>query len=214
MPQATLRAATAVVSFFVGLTTVWLSGLSAPAEAWVAEWLVPTSHISVPAGMGDEGDAAKVYETVLREVFGGDDLARLIVVRSETVPYPFTEGHARYFNEVSVETVDDYCARRRLTKHVPPLDGLGARVALLDWDEPPSAFRDRKAVRWEAYRRSFPNAPAYVRFSPVGFNRAVDEAFLYTAEHCGESCGEGWLVLLRKSAGRWEIARWQPVGFY
>jgi len=199
----------AAFAFFVGLTSAWLSGLFAPAEARVAEWLVPASDLNAQVGplVGPrEEDTRKIYEAVLRELSDSDAPDRLLIVRSETVAYPFTEGHARGFYKVSTGTLDDYSARHRLPLLVPPLHGLGASVTLLGWDEEPaSMFCERKAKRWEAFHRKFPQVPAHFELSPVGFNLAGDEALVYAARNSGGSCGEGGFLLLRKSAGQWQM---------
>lgn len=209
MPQVALRAAAALFAFVAGLASVWLSGLSAPAEAWVADWLVPTSDISVPARppvARELDDTQRVYETVLREMYGGDEEGRLLVVQPLTAYYPFTEGHARGLEGVSQEALDDYLARRNFPKRLPPLPGLKARLAFLDWDEHGMAFRSGRRVNgWEDFRERFPNSSSYVELSAVGFNRAGNLAFLYAGRSCGTLCGEGRFVLLEKTPRGWEV---------
>jgi hypothetical protein len=215
VPHFTARAAAAAFAFLLGLASVWLSGLPAPAEERVAEWLVPTSGISVPAGppaAREPNDTQKVYETVLRELYGGGEEGRLIVVHSTTSYYPFTEGHARGLEGVSQEAVEDYLAKGASPKRLPPLPGLSAQVALLDWDEHGMAFRrGRRVGGWEDFHERFPNSASYVEFSAVGFNRAGTLAFLYASKNCGTLCGEGRFVLLEKTPRGWEIAGRQSL---
>ena len=216
MQRITQRGATAALAFLLGLASARLAGPPvAPAER-LAEWLAPaddTSALLRPVDRRDEWDAREVYETVLRELFGGGDPGRFIAVRSETVAYPFTEGHARYFQTVSAEALADYTRQRLVPKRLPPLDGLEARATLLDWDEPAAIrFRPRRSIRWEFFRGRFPNVRAYVELTPVGFNRAGDEAFLHAALNRAGPRGEGWLLLLRKGPGGWEIVDNQGAG--
>lgn len=218
MPQVTLRAAAALLSFVVGLASVWLSGLSAPAEAWVAEWLVPTSDISAPAGpqAGREGDdAQKVYETILREMFNGDDKGQLLVVRSVTAGYTFGEGDFGDMPAVSAEALYDYDLKRGFPKRVPHLGGLNAWVAYVNWDEYVSLYRHPSGGvnEWDAFYRRFPGSSGYIEFSPIGYNRAGDEAFVYATKRCGPKCGGVRLVVLRKGPRGWEVASTRAVWF-
>lgn len=210
MPQVTLRAAVAFVSFLVGLAAVWFSGLLAPAEEGVAEWLVPTSDISVPAhplATHEGGDEQKVYETVLRELYGGDEEERLLVIRSTTVVYPFTEGHARGLEGVAREALEDYLVKCNIPKRLPPLPGLRAQLVFPDWDVYGSAFRrGRRVDGWADFHGRFPNSAGYVELSAIGFNRAGNLAFLYAGKSCGTLCGDGRFILLEKTLRGWEIA--------
>lgn len=217
MPQVTLRAAAAFISFFVGLAAVWFMGLLAPAEEGVAEWLVPTSNISVPAGQPvgrEEEDAQKVYETVLRELYGGDDSRRLLVVRSVTADYKFCEGGFEGIPEVSAEALDDYNIKRDFPTRIPQLVGLKAWVAYIRWDEYVSLYCDPNngVNRWDAFYRRFPGSSGYMELSPIGYNRAGDEAFVYAWTRCGPKCGGARLVVLRKGRRGWGLESTRTVG--
>jgi hypothetical protein len=50
------------------------------------------------------------------------------------------------------------------------------------------------------------NGSLVVRVSRVGFNCNLSEALVYLSETCGELCGGGWLFLLRKVDGTWQVA--------
>ena len=210
MPHFTFRTAAAAFAFLLGLTLVWLSGLLAPAEAEVAEWLVPTSDINVPACTlvgPEEDDAQRVYATVLREVFGGDEADGLLIIRSETVARPFTEGDAKYFDGPADETLRDYLARNRVSQRLPHLPGLGARQVLLDADEYASMFGPRGADGWTVFYERFPNSSGYLSLSAVGFSHGHDEAFVHARRSFGEKRGEGGFFVLRKTTRGWEIER-------
>ena len=213
MPQVTLRAAAAFVSFFAGLAAVWFTGLLAPAEERVAEWLVPTSGISVPAARVEGDDAQQVYKTVLNEMFGGDDAWRLLVMRAETADCSFRDEETAVadFEGLAAETLSNYNAVRGLSKRLPALPGVKARLAFLRGCEYDSMFESRGSNGWATFSRQFHDSAGYIKLSAIGFNRAGDQAFLYAANRCHGLCGKGWHVLLRKTAHGWEVERKEMV---
>jgi hypothetical protein len=60
---------------------------------------------------------------------------------------------------------------------------------------------------WSLFYDRYPNSYGYISLSPVGFNNAGDEAFLFASRTCGFLCAEGWHVLLRKGPDGWRIIR-------
>ncbi|MET0648772.1 MAG: hypothetical protein ABW208_19335, partial [Pyrinomonadaceae bacterium] len=207
VPHFTVRAAAAAFAFILGLAAVWLSGLTLKREAAVAEWLVPASDISVPAVRVAEDDAQQVYRTVLQEMFGGDDAWRLLVIRAETLDCSFRdeETGVTEFGGLASETVSNYNAVRGLPKRLPVLPGIKARLALLESCEYASMFKGREPDGRANFNQKFPGSSGYIQLSAIGFNRTGDQAFLYVARNCGWLCGDGWHVLLRKTARGWEV---------
>lgn len=55
----------------------------------------------------------------------------------------------------------------------------------------------------ERFHAKFPNSYSYFTFSPVGFNRTLDEAFFYAGYMC-PLCGGGEYVLMKKVRGQWQ----------
>ncbi len=70
MFQKTFRAAAAAaVTFAAGVAAVWLSGLTAPFERALADFLVPDSEVAVseaPLVGREEADTEEVYSVVVR----------------------------------------------------------------------------------------------------------------------------------------------------
>jgi hypothetical protein len=63
-------------------------------------------------------------------------------------------------------------------------------------DPSPQADRSRRTIRYW---------PGKVGLSRVGFDKARDEALVYTERYCGPSCGGGDFFLLRLVNGSWTI---------
>lgn len=213
MPQVTLRAVAALAAFLVGLAAVWLSGLGARLEADVADWLVPTSDINVPATPLIERKAAvqEVYETVLREMFGGKSKDVLPVIQPETIVYSLRPKAEVTFDGAAAETLKDFNVNNKIPGALPPLDCCVRRHVILGNNELEQIFGDRAVDGWKVFDKRFPGASGYITFSAVGFNREYDEAFLYAARNCGWLCGDGWYVLLKKTERGWEIEKKQHI---
>jgi hypothetical protein len=64
---------------------------------------------------------------------------------------------------------------------------------------------------WRAFAAMFPNAVGTVSLSPPGYSRSGDQAVVYVEHGCGSLCGEGRIVWLRRTDGRWRIVRTHGV---
>lgn len=61
---------------------------------------------------------------------------------------------------------------------------------------------------WPGFNARYPKSHGIIWLSRVGFNTARTEALLYIGNQWTEGAGEGFVVLLRKAAGRWaEVAK-------
>jgi len=59
--------------------------------------------------------------------------------------------------------------------------------------------------RWQAFNRDYQNAGGFVTLSKVGFNRDMNQALVYLASSCGDTCGLGSLVFLVEEGNTWKI---------
>jgi hypothetical protein len=62
-------------------------------------------------------------------------------------------------------------------------------------------------ARWEAFFTRFSPARSYHTLSRAGFDAARRHAVIATGTVCGGRCGQGRLIVLEKTDGRWRIAR-------
>lgn len=211
MLDKAVRAGAAAAAFACGITAVWLAGLLAPLEAAAAEWLVPTSEISVPAAPlvgGEEADTQAVYAAVLRVMFDGDNTYRRLVIRSETSGFASCANARLWrFEGAEDETLADYDRKNESPRRLSPVPGVRAEQFFLDVEEYEKIFADRYGNGWEDFNSRFPNSMGYTTLSAVGFDRDRDEAFLYAGRGCGSLCGSGWHVLLRKGPHGWYVEK-------
>lgn len=219
MQHKTLRAATAAATFLCGLAAVWLSGLAANLEVKLADWLVPTSDISVPAPKStacghamfealatlERDDEADVYEAVLKQMFGGDHAWRVLVVASQTGESMMYEHSGPDFDGVGADTFEDYREQNRSPKRFGRLQTLPAKLVLLDRREFSKMVRSRDGDGWTRFEEKYPDSNGFIEFSAVGFGRTRSEALVYVSRNCGTACAAGWYVLLRRDAGGWRV---------
>lgn len=59
---------------------------------------------------------------------------------------------------------------------------------------------------WEEFYRVFPGSRGLVQFTAPVFSADGKRALVYVSHSCGGLCGTGWLVLLSRDAGGWQIA--------
>ena len=61
------------------------------------------------------------------------------------------------------------------------------------------------ATGWDKFYAKYPDAKGILALSRVGFNQAKDTAVLYTEYQSGPTAGEGDVVLMKKTDGRWTV---------
>jgi hypothetical protein len=217
VPHRAFRVAVAAAAFLAGLAAVWLSGLGARVETALADRLSPSADVSVvsvpaPPLVGrEEDDTQAVYETLLREMFGGNIPGRLLVLDPEAGGHVLSDGDRERIAWAADEVLDDYVRKNGVRKGLPPLPHLAAGKVRLDPEEYRRIFADEKTDGWKTFDRLYPNSAGYLSLSAVGFNRTGDRALVYYSQFCGWTCAEGAYVLLRKGAGGWEVERKQVM---
>jgi hypothetical protein len=63
----------------------------------------------------------------------------------------------------------------------------------------------RTGIWWEAFYRDYRGAAGFLMLSKVGFNRKMNQALVYRAFVCGDTCGFGSYLFLVKDGGQWRI---------
>ncbi len=131
------------------------------------------------------------------------------VVRSLTrsgLPLPGGEERAlSYLREnlegLGEETLADFLAKNRERHPVEPDLNPGGRLVCVDDEEFHHIFRDREG--WNRFRRTFPESDGTLRFSRVGFDRAVTQAMIYAGQQFDWHVGSGGFWLFSKAGGTW-----------
>lgn len=58
---------------------------------------------------------------------------------------------------------------------------------------------------WETFHRKYPDAAGFFMLSKVGFNPEMNQAIVYRAFACGDTCGHGSYLFLIKEGEVWTI---------
>jgi len=105
-------------------------------------------------------------------------------------------AHACDFPGMDLTTLQDFRIQNRTVRLVGPVADLPVPVTFVDVE--PGDWRARLALR-----DRFPDATDLMAASRPGIGRDGREALVYV-EFVGE---EGWLLLLRSTAGQWRVVR-------
>lgn len=58
---------------------------------------------------------------------------------------------------------------------------------------------------WSMFHKKYPNAGGFLSFSRPGNNASRNQAEVMASVYCGNLCGTGYLFLLTRKSGRWQI---------
>ena len=157
--------------------------------------------------------AAGLYAPLLRESYHGTPASQMVVtdtaVAMPTLQVSSTTEWARQFDEVPSElrraaSQPSPTATHRLDASLFPTGTRLVSAAAVEANFRGSGIDDK----WSAFRREF-SAQGWLAFS--GGLLADDQlnALVYFKAHCGELCGEGGYVWLRRdtASSPWRIAK-------
>jgi hypothetical protein len=152
-----------------------------------------------------------VYSTLLNALYDGGHTDRILIrdhtsvdnLEYKAIANPL-EGLRLQIPLVQTETLDSF---RDANAQSHPLDDrlrLPGRIGWISEREVEDYFR-AGGGGWQAFNRDHQNAGGFITLSRVGFNRNMNQALVYLASACGETCGLGSLVFLVKEGGSWRI---------
>ncbi len=165
-----------------------------------------------------ETEEAAVYSALV-ERMSKNDRGDLIVVQDHTVNlYRFTlptlEGdpHERLFEALqsgfpSAEqaTLASFRANNEQSWPIRSPFLLRTRSRLISQQEVERFSPSKPGIWWGSFYRNYRGAAGFLMLSKVGFNREMNQALVYRAFACGDTCGFGSYIFLVKEGGRWRI---------
>ena len=221
MQRYGFRMLVASFTFTIGIAIVWTLHLMPRLETSLVDRFFRFNNSDVsaigPLTLDSAEDVNEIYRVVVHERFTLNGEAKLIVLQSQTTGCPMYEnesakrewGHTDPFHqmvkemmpEVELPVLDDYLAKNQ-TRESLKVSNLGLNYVLVKDSDLPD---DKFGRFWTKFYKKFPDSSGIIFFSQVGFNGPHDRAFLYAARSCGDLCGEGEYVLLKKLNGKWVI---------
>ena len=97
--------------------------------------------------------------------------------------------------------LDDYVRQNSVKRTLRPLFAF----RLIASEEIENAFRDLPYGDWTRFFKEI-DRNGYAAVSAAGFDKAQLRAIVYSAVHCGGTCGKGMHTAWEKRGGRWELA--------
>jgi hypothetical protein len=160
-----------------------------------------------------------VYRAVVDSMFvphSGSRIIRLVVQDSTTVwrRDELVRGSIeRLFRMPGVDStaVRDFEARNRNAHSLNTLKQLDLAIPidLVNSETLKALPRTDAEKYWNEFYRRYPRSSGLIAFSAIGYSADGSIAVLMVDRGCGGLCGGGYIVSVRRSAGRWRIANIQ-----
>lgn len=96
--------------------------------------------------------------------------------------------------------------RRNLSRKRLPAGIACSHIRVVSHERIKELF-SHQASAWRAFYSAFPGAEGIDRISLPGYSGDGRRAVVYRAGSCGDLCGAGFLVLLRKHGSAWIVER-------
>ena len=167
-----------------------------------------------------EDEEYSVYDVVIEKVYLGPK-TKQVVIRDQTTSNHYVEaipGKEDESGQISADfsslglegdTLASYLSKNKTVSPLQNYFKLSVPAIVLS-DQELDALAKRNALPgrfWLEFFRQYPNTQGVITFSRVGFNSAMDQAFVYFENNCGGLCGVGEYCLLVKQNGSWQIKK-------
>ena len=154
-------------------------------------------------------DEYDVYSALIQSVYIDATQPKQIVISTvnadQNVNFGLTAGAIRSFwPELGDDILGDFKAKNRVSSALEHTFTLSVPYTLISEQELASIF-SITASGWDKFYAKYPDSKGFLTLSRVGFNRAKDTAVLYTEHQSGATAGEGDVVLMKKTDGRWTV---------
>jgi len=152
----------------------------------------------------DDPEAYVVYEHALAEL----RWPVTFVKQETTIGFPHPPKNvvcdpylSPDYDESWQSVLDDYVRQNSIKRTLRPLFAF----KLLASEKIENAFRASPDVDWTRFWNEI-DRNGYAEVSAVGFDKGKTRAIVYSALHCGGTCGKGMHTAWEKRGGRWEAA--------
>jgi hypothetical protein len=145
-----------------------------------------------------------VYKELLRYM-GGDE-ASVLVISEQSTTGPAHVGEENNINKLENDAYKEFVLinKKASLLHIGPW--WDKRVVILSKAEFDKIFnKSSLELSWKSYYREYPKSKGIIRLSRVGFNKELNEAFLYMEIGCGALCGNGYHAWMSKSIFGWKV---------
>jgi hypothetical protein len=168
-----------------------------------------TSATTVPptTATADEYD---VYSALIQSVYIDATQPARIVIYDNTAnpgsdsPRLAAGAMKSLWPDLGDDILSDFKAKNQTSSALERTFTLSVPYTLIGEQELASSFPPT-APGWDKFYAKYPGSQGRLALSRVGFNQAKDTAVLYTEDGRGATDGEGDVVLMKKTDGRWTV---------
>lgn len=174
------------------------------------ESALATAHDLFQAAGPENGLAEEyqVYSALIRTLYNNE----LIVIEDTTaeldsglfLPSDAVRSIKNHHPELGDKIWSDFETKNQTPSLLERRFTLGVEYVLISKQEITSIFSEN-AGGWDDFYAKYPGSQGILTLSRVGFNEARDTAVLYAGNQSHWVAGEGNIVVMKKTAGRWTV---------
>jgi hypothetical protein len=174
------------------------------------EGALATAHDLFRAAGPEDGFAEEyeVYSALIQSVYKN----ALIVIEDTTAqrdsglfsPTDAARFMRNQWRELGNDILSDFQTKNEKPSALESRFTLSVRYTFISEQEIESIF-SKNASGWEDFYAKYPGSQGILTLSRVGFNEAKDTAVLYAGNQSHWVAGQGNMVLMKKTAGRWTV---------
>ena len=112
----------------------------------------------------------------------------------------------RYFSDRG-DVIDDFKAKNEASSVLERRFTISVPYTIISEQEMTSIFSGTTVSGWEKFYAKYPQVGAYLALSRVGFSQEKDIAVLYSEYVVGAAGGQGDVVLMKRTDGRWTVEK-------
>jgi ABC-type phosphate transport system substrate-binding protein len=154
-------------------------------------------------------DEYDVYSALIQSAYIDATQPAMIVISTVNAAQNTSFGLAAsaiksFWPDLGDDILGDFKAKNESSSALEHTFTLSVPYTLISEQELASIF-STTATGWDKFYAKYPDSKGFLALSRVGFNQAKDTAVLYTEYQSGATAGEGDLVLMKKTDGRWTV---------
>jgi hypothetical protein len=155
-------------------------------------------------------DEYDVYSALIQSVYIDATQPKQIVIHDTTAnatifsPRLAAGAMKNAWPDLADDILSDFKAKNQMSSALERTFTLSVPYTLISEQELAS-ISSATASGWDKFYAKYPGSKGRLTLSRVGFNQAKGTAVLYTEYHRGPTAGEGDVVLMKKTAGRWTV---------
>jgi hypothetical protein len=191
------------------LAAALLALVAAGCGASVETTTSATSATTVPQ-TGVTADEYAVYSALIQSAYVDATQPKQIVIHDTTAdprlysPRSVAGAMKSSWPDLGDDVLSEFETKNQTSSALARRFALSVPYTLISGQELAANFPPT-APGWENFYSKYPGSQGRVVLSRVGFNQAKDTAVLYAEFASGATAGEGDVVLMKKTDGRWTV---------